>query len=231
MGRDVEPWARPPAWDVPLGACPAERARAALRSRHFPRGRRCRRGRSCPVRAAAAAGAAAAGRDNERQWGAKLRRAGNTRSLSALRGRAPPTPPFPPYTPFHRLRVAPAPLRPPVSPFAGGGASAGEERRVRRRGGVDGGGAAPRVRRPAPSWAGTARAREGQNGGPEPSGAPRPPSHLSGRGIYGYPLSRAALQSTLELLSNLDRFPLPLACNNNSALRAWRPGGSGSHLI
>lgn len=166
-----------------LGACPAERARAAPRSRHFPRGRRCRRGRSCPVRAAAGA----VGRDDERQRGAKLRRAGNTRSPSALRGRAP-LPPL--FTHPHLLRVAPAPPRPPVFPpcnpvslFSGGGASAAAERRVRRRGGGNGGGAAPRVRCPAPSWAGTARAREGQNGGPEPSGAPRPPSHPCGRGI------------------------------------------------
>lgn len=143
----------------------------------------------------------------------------------------PPLAPLPPHTPLRSLRVSPASLRPPVSPFAVGGASAGRERRVRRRDGVDGGGAAPRVRRPAPSWAGTARAREGQNGGPEPSGAPCPPSHPAEGESCCCLLSRAALQSTLELLSNLDRSSFSGVCNNNFAPGAWRPCGSSSPVI
>lgn len=40
------------------------------------------------------------------------------------------------------------------------------------------------------------------------------PTPAEGESCY-YPLSRAALQSTLELLSNLDWCSLPLACNNS----------------
>lgn len=169
------------------------------------------------------------GRDDERQRGAKLRRAGNTRSPSALRGRAPSSLPSP-HTPPSPSGGAGAPMSPRV-PFGGwrslrGSGEAGEAARRGpwRRG------RSPREG-PAPSWAGTVRAREGQNGGPEPSGAPRPLSHPAEGECCYYPLCRAALQSIRELLSNLDRLFAPSPMYNNSAPRAWRPGVSGSPVI
>lgn len=204
---------------VPLGACPAGRARAAPRSRHFPRGRRCGRGRSCPVRAAAVVGTA--GRDDERQRGAKLRRTGNTRSPSMLRGRAPHSPPSP-HTPPSPSGGAGSLVCPRV-PFRG-------RRRLCGSGEVDGGGAAPRVRRPAPSWAGTAR----------PGGTKWRPRALRGPPSSVPPLRKG--NPVLILPPELPRSPL-LGCSliqtvlrshphvTIPAPRAWRPGVSGSPLI
>lgn len=91
-----------------------------------------------------------------------------------------------------RPHVPPCPLSRVAEPLrerrGGRGGAAGPWRRGR----------SPREG-PAPSWAGTARAREGQNGGPEPSGTPRPLSHPCGRGI----LLLSSLQSRLAIHSRV----------------------------